>query len=312
MPPDEAKIFLAQPPAGKRRVLWIFGALLFALVLAFFGHRFFVDETVPDVSHKEASAPTVVIAPSIKPPTPEVHSQPPPVPAPVNETRSALAAIERHLLLYLPFSSSLEDHSPKHLEGTVSGAIDVSEGAAHFPGDAYIAFPHIPLDNRPFAFSVWIKAEGLVSGYGLLEQAGGGPGKHLHILMRDPDRPYLGFYLNDLRATQSIKGNRGWTHLTFQYTGSRQQIWIDGKLDVEQVADSFHGDQGETRIGHAPMWNNVPAQCFFGAMRDVRLYDIALTPEQIRMIVDLDWNPPDPNKKANPLPEAKKKAAEFF
>ena len=53
-----------------------------------------------------------------------------------------------------------------------TGAIEIHDGAAHFPGDAYLQFPHIPLDNRPFSFAVWIRPEGKIVGYGLLEQSG--------------------------------------------------------------------------------------------------------------------------------------------
>ncbi|HLX63536.1 MAG TPA: LamG domain-containing protein [Planctomycetota bacterium] len=209
----------------------------------------------------------------------------------VDERREVLNGLREHLLLHLPFTSSLKDHSAHALELTSSGAIEVRDGAAHFPGDAYLTLPHIPLDNRAFAFALWIRPEGQVVGYGLLEQSGGGPGKLLHILMRDPDRPYFGFYMSDLRAPSSIQSER-WTHLVFQFTGSHQQIWIDGQLSIERVSDPFLGESGETRIGKAPGWNNVPTQCFKGAMRDLRLYDVTLTDQQIRLLAGLDGNAP--------------------
>jgi hypothetical protein len=221
--------------------------------------------------------------------SPIVQSEPK-KPARPADQRTLLNAIREHLLLHLPLSSSLTDHSASAHKIELTGSVEVHDSAAHFPGDAYLTLPHIPLNDRPFAFALWIKPEGKIVGYGLLEQSGGGPGKMLHILLRDPDRPYFGFYMSDLRASQSIQPGV-WTHLAFQFTGTHQQIWINGQLAVERVSDPYQGETGDTLIGKAPNWSNVSTRCYTGAMRDLRLYGVALTAEQIRVLAGLEASP---------------------
>jgi hypothetical protein len=293
----EARIFAAAPLS---RTCWLraLAAVLLALAGggAFYYFKILNKDTGAQPAVQEAVRPAAPI-PALGP----AHALPAdtmtaarPAPDPVPDKRSILEALKGSLLFHLPLTSSLKDHSAKQLpvELRGEGAIEILNGAAHFPGNAYLVLPHIPLENRPFAFAAWIRPEGKVLGYGLLEQNDGAPNKHLHILFRDPDKPYIGFYMNDLRAPASITAELGWTHLVFQFTGSHQQIWINGMLAIERVSDPYLGEKGETHIGTAPKWDNVPTQNFKGYMRDVRLYGAALTPVQIRVLSGTaDGNP---------------------
>ncbi|MEI6234654.1 MAG: LamG domain-containing protein [Planctomycetota bacterium] len=306
MPSNEPKIFVAQAPSTSRGFV-VF--VVFILIIAAVAGWFYVstESEQPPVTFIATTVstngtPTVSRAVTVAPPTPvpAPHVEPTPVIA-AADPRQMLAAIDDHLLLYLPFTSSLDDHSKHRLKLESSGSISVHDGCTHFPGDSFLVYPHIDLQDRPFAFAVWIKPMGKVSGYGILEQVDGGPGKHLHLLLRDIDKPYIGFYMNDLRSPQSVMGDTGWTHLALQFTGTHQQIWINGLLVVERNAEAYHGSRGETRIGKAPMWNNVPSQCFKGAMRDLRLYDRALTPTHIRLLAGLDAGEPEIKTKPKPL-----------
>ncbi len=299
---NEAKIFLSQNPTPSRG-RWILALAVIVMITTAAYFYFSNDLDKPVFSTLSIPPPSIVQdpLPTSPPLVPELH--PPlfklPNPEPAIDPRKAIAAIENSLLLHLPFTSSLDDHSSYHRIMESSGAVSVHDGAAHFPGDSFLTWPHIPLANRPFACAVWIRPEGKVVGYGLLEQVEGGPGKHLHLLMRDPDKPYFGFYLNDLRSPQSVTSEMGWTHLTFIFTGTHQQIWINGLLVIERNSDPFRGEKGEMRIGKAPGWNNVPTQCFKGAMRDLRIYDFALSPQQIRILAGLNADvPQNPEKPA--------------
>ena len=303
MASDDVKIFLAQkPPASPLR--WMLAVALLALAAA--GAWFYISNNLIEPGTVVANPVTATrIVPSTATlPAPPVSRVPPVSPIEMQDTaisihdpRKAIAALDGHLQLYLPFSSSLEDHSHNHFQPEAQNAVTVRDGAAYFPGNSFLTFPHVALDNRSFACSVWIKLEGPVVGDGILEQVDGGPGKHLHLLLRDSDRPYMGFFMNDLIAPQNITAASGWTHIVYQFTGTHQQIWINGLLSVERNSDPYRGEKGETRIGKAPMWNNVPTQCFKGAMRELRLYDTALKPAQIRMLAGLDGGDPAPNAK---------------
>lgn len=304
MASDDAKIFLAQKPTASP-LRWVLAFVLIALAA---GAAWFyisnnavepgtvVANPAPVTSRVATTAPSLTTlsvspAPSVQPVEIQDSS------ISIHDPRKAIGALDGHLQLYLPFASSLDDHSHNHLKPEAQNAVTVRDGAAYFPGNSFLTFPHIALDNRPFACSVWIKLEGQVVGDGILEQVDGGPGKHLHLLLRDADRPYMGFFMNDLIAPQNITAASGWTHIVYQFTGTHQQIWLNGLLSVERNSDPYLGEKGETRIGKAPMWNNVPTQCFKGAMRELRIYDLALQPAQIRMLAGLDGGEPAPNVK---------------
>ena len=98
-------------------------------------------------------------------------------------------------------------------------------------------------------------------------------------------RTVFGFYLNDLSATHQINAEDGWVHLVFLYNGTAQQIWINGQLSGERAAAPYAGQTGVTCIGCAPNWNNVPAISLKGALRDLRIYSVALSSAQIGILL---------------------------
>ena len=185
------------------------------------------------------------------------------------------------LLLHLPMTNDLQDVSPHHHEVDTEGTVEIHDGGAQFGGDGnWIEAPHLTLNAQPFALALWIKPAG-IDNYGLIEQrAASTANQHLHTMLRGRLQPYFGFLGNDLIAPVSIPTNQ-WTHLIFQFDGVRQQIWVNGDLHCERRAPAYAGTTGLTRLGRSPRWNNVPAHDFEGAMRDVRIYDRALSFEEI-------------------------------
>ncbi|MCX6910997.1 MAG: hypothetical protein NTY01_23550, partial [Verrucomicrobia bacterium] len=65
-------------------------------------------------------------------------------------------------------------------------------------------------------------------------------------------RPHLGFYVNDLRSDARVTPADGWTHLVFQFTGSEQEIWINGTCAGSRQAKAFAGQTGDFVIGKTP------------------------------------------------------------
>jgi hypothetical protein len=99
-------------------------------------------------------------------------------------------------------------------------------------------------------------------------------------MLRNTLQPYLGFYVNDAISPRSIKAAE-WTHLIFQYTGTHQEIWVNGQLLCSRKAKPYEGTEGPTLIGKNPGWRNVPAKNFQGYMSELRIYEGALSSEQI-------------------------------
>jgi hypothetical protein len=119
---------------------------------------------------------------------------------------------------------------------------------------------------------------------GLVEQRDTGAGnRHYHLMLRGNSQPYLGFYMNDLIAPEPVTHGEE-HHLVFQFTGAKQQIWVDGALAAERASSAYEGTTGATRIGRNPSWTNVGGTHFVGAMRNVRVYGRALAPAEVAEI----------------------------
>jgi hypothetical protein len=191
------------------------------------------------------------------------------------------------LQFYLPLNQDLLDHSPNHLPVAVTNQVEIRDGAAWFSGkESWLEFPFVDFGKRSFTVTMWIKLTGREAMYGLLDQkdesADGqvGWGHWLHLMLRGGRQPYLGFYINDSMSPLGVSVNE-WTHLAFQYTGTSQQLWINGELICSRKTEAYGGKKGVTMVGRSPRWNNVPSVDFEGAMADLRGYDRSLSPDEI-------------------------------
>jgi hypothetical protein len=186
------------------------------------------------------------------------------------------------LLLHLPLTDDLRDHSGHGHRVKVSGKVELRNGAAYFAGkEDWLELPHLGLNERPFAISMMIQVTGRHPIYGLIEQRDRNvPGRHLHVMLRGELQPHLGFYMNDALSPSSMARDL-WTHLVFQYDGTHQQIWVGGRLLCQRAARPYLGTAGITAIGKSPRWSNVPARDFEGYMRQLRIFGRALSFDEI-------------------------------
>jgi hypothetical protein len=187
------------------------------------------------------------------------------------------------LVASLPLTGDLSDAGGR-ASAVSRGGVAFEGGEARFDGSGWIELPHIALDRRAHAFSMWIKPEGDSKVMGIVEQRDSNvPMHHYHLMLRGNSQPFLGFYVNCLAAPDPITHGEE-HHLVFQYTGTKQQIWVDGALVAEQASPPYEGTTGATRIGRNPSWTNVGGTHFIGAMRNVRVYDRALAPAEVAEI----------------------------
>jgi hypothetical protein len=198
--------------------------------------------------------------------------------------RSSLAG-DNGLLFYLPLNQDLLDHSPNRLPVTVTNQVEIRNGSAWFSGkESWLEFPHVDFGKDGFAVTMWIKLTGRGPMYGLLDQMDEvQSSRWLHLMLRGGRQPYLGFMMNDAMSPFGISTDE-WTHLAFQYTGTHQQIWINGVLICARESNAYRGVSGETRVGRSPRWDNVPSLDFEGAMADLRGYNRVLTPSEIALL----------------------------
>lgn len=198
----------------------------------------------------------------------------------------AALGLEEGLALWLPLTHDLADHSGSHLRiEPVGGAVLDAEGV-HLRGRRdWLEAPHVALHGRPFAITVWLRDETDEKTVGILEQFDRNrPKSHLHLMLRGNRQPYFGFYGADLFSPVGLPVDREWVHLAFQYTGTHQEIWINGRLMCRREMTPYLGEQGVTAIGKTPRWGNVPAKDFAGHLRDLRIYQRALSDLEVGVL----------------------------
>ena len=204
---------------------------------------------------------------------------------------SALAEpveLEKALLAHLPFTEDLRDHSVQKLAVKMNGLVELRTEGAWFSGDTnWLTLPYLPLNDRSFAFAVWLKITGPDPMYGVFQQYEAVEyNRWLHLMLRGGRQPYVGFLMNDAISPLPLPRD-DWAHVVFQYnkSASRQEIWIDGRFICARGSSAYEGKSGETVIGGSPRWSNVPCKDFMGFMRDVRIYGRALTPGEISAVL---------------------------
>jgi hypothetical protein len=187
------------------------------------------------------------------------------------------------LAVHLPMRADLLDHSAAAHPVEVSGRVELRNGAAYFGGkEDWLELPFLSLNDRPFSIAVWLKPTGRGATYGLLEQRDSNtPGHILHLMIRDGLRPWFGFYVNDVVSPVSLSNAGEWQHVVFRYSEGQQEIWINGRLICRRSADAYRGTKGKTYIGKNPNWSNVPGGDYEGWMSDFRLYQRAISFEEI-------------------------------
>lgn len=213
----------------------------------------------------------------------------------------AAAGLNDRLVLHLPLTRDLEDHSPLRQPIHIVGAVRIEPEGAWFGGRGdWIEAPHIALNDRPFGIAMWIRESGQARHVGLLEQFDlVRPGHHLHLMLRENRQPYFGLYQQDQISPIGVPWEQEWMHIVFQHTGQFQQIWINGRLLASFRAEPYQGVSGITAIGKAPRWANVPARDFVGHMRDVRIYHRHLEPAEIGLLSSSPFRESSPHRRAD-------------
>ena len=193
------------------------------------------------------------------------------------------------------------------LKGGPQWVIGQVGGALEFDGsDSYVAAPHIPLNSRSFTIAMWINPVLYTNEQVFFGQhESGSSDLSMHFRLGGPNigggnvpprGVRMGFYSNDLDTPGELIEDDTWYHIAFWYDFENQtrRIYVDGVQQAEDAATPYLGTSGETRIGQ---WNN--SQWYRGMIDDVRIYNRALTPEEIadamRGEPDLAWGPSPAN-----------------
>ena len=166
-----------------------------------------------------------------------------------------------------------------------------ADQAAYFSGNDYVSY--LLCDNSSgldfvdgLTISVWIRS------YWLSDQWASVITKGLQSwrLMRNGSSSALSFHFNALGggeyqangSTNVLDGQ--WHHVMAIYDGSQIRLYIDGELDASAAAGSVNTSGDPVYIGSRV--NNTANRNWIGNIDDVRLYDIALTEQNLLYLAD--------------------------
>lgn len=179
------------------------------------------------------------------------------------------------------------DSSPSGNDGTVNGTATWTTGtiggALEFDGSTYVAIPNeadYDLANA-VSYSVWIKVgSSPVDWFGVITKY-----DNMNLQRRQSEN-YLTWQtagLTDYQLDASTNVLDGqWHHVACTYDGSMKRIYVDGSLDGEAAATgSIDTTDTQVEIGRNGRWQDLE---FVGVMDDVRIYNRAITLEEVQAL----------------------------
>jgi hypothetical protein len=181
----------------------------------------------------------------------------------------------------------VKDTSGRGLDGRmVNGSYyDATEKALVFDGtDDYVkgSIPSSLAGNHAYSFSMWVKPDAIQAGYIAVFEMG----------LRTNDRA-CGLYLNggvivhlafanNLTSTTSVVVNQ-WIHIVGTYTSGSRKVYADGVLIGSDTYSSLNIGATEMTLGA----NNEENQEFNGSISNFKLYDVAITADEVKRLYDM-------------------------
>jgi len=202
-------------------------------------------------------------------------------------------------------SGTAVDYSGWDVYGELRGAPQWVEGcygdALQLDGDQdYVDFgnpPGWPSGTSPRSLCGWGKTDSVAFGWRWIAAYGGpGVGTAMFIGTNGTDL-YGGGYADDVYKTNFWEANV-WHHICLTYDGTTARLYADG-VEVASAAKSWSLTPSRAHIGRQV---NDAVEFWDGAVDDVRIYNKALTPEEVLQTMRGDtllaWNP-QPKMNAN-------------
>ncbi len=153
----------------------------------------------------------------------------------------------------------------------------------HFDGSSYLR-TNLPVGsagmNGSFTASAWVKLEGdsLAGDKSIFGNNATGNGLGLHLIVRDA-HPHMGFYGNDLQASNVTLTTGEWYYLTWQYDADNQtqKIYLGG----EEIA-SRTGAAAFAGTNYLDIGTSMGGGYLNGNVKGISITDGVLTSEQIQ------------------------------
>ncbi len=215
------------------------------------------------------------------------------------------ANLQQGLVAYYPFNGNANDASGNGNNGTVNGAILISDrlgnsaSAYNFDGlGSFIQVPNSSVLNfeslNTMSLSYWINAFSLSNSQVSLilsKQTGAGTtqdGFNSNIetsnqssfrIMNGTSTPQFTIGTD----VQMIQTN-SWYHVVHIYNGNEGFIYINGILISSQYGSAFIGDNSADLLIGKPNWNAGNVKNFHGVIDDVGIYNRALSASEVQQL----------------------------
>lgn len=165
-------------------------------------------------------------------------------------------------------------------------------GALEFPGkgDSYVRVDHDDVFNSdPYTFVSWVKLNAASWQYVVWRNGDDWPEpklvRHLDIWIHDADHVVFMWHVKGVETRmpgKTIVADSQWHHIAKVYDGSKVQMFIDGKLEVEKESG------GKLDTSKSPIWigarpGNVAAT---GLIDEVGFFTKALSEAQVNGVMD--------------------------
>jgi hypothetical protein len=130
--------------------------------------------------------------------------------------------------------------------------------------------------NHPYSFSIWIKPDAIQSGYVAVFEMGQRTNNRTAALYLDNGVILHIAFGNNLVSTTSVVANQ-WIHITGTYTSGSRKVYANGQLLTSDTYSSL--DIGATTLTLGA--NNDANQEFDGSISNFKIWDVALTAEEV-------------------------------
>ena len=196
------------------------------------------------------------------------------------------------LIAYYPFNGNALDESGNGNNGAVYGATLATDrfgncnSAYYFNGVSnYIEIPHSEDLNiqQSLTLAAWVRSESPIN-------------PETYIIAKGDQVPYSlmvkqGYYAlnvgyNRLTSyalpTSFTARENNWHFVVGTYDGTNAKVYIDGVLEnTVPYTEILLSDAGPIQIGHRPTSRNYSVLFFKGAIDDIRIYDYAISGQEM-------------------------------
>lgn len=136
------------------------------------------------------------------------------------------------------------------------------------------------------SYAFWVKPDGVDNGLIINKWANGAEDKQISVVSTGQIRFYLfNWSGSNLESTGTVTFGE-WNHIVTTYDGTTATIYINGQnAGSKSAASSNIADStGHLYIGENAQRNGVNGDSFAGQVDDLRIYNYALTPVQVKSI----------------------------